>query len=406
MKKIIKVLLSALILVAGCSNTSVSSINNTEEKIENNNENESLENEDKEWNLEDVPQFENANDKELTSYLEDSVYHKLVNDLNNDGYFIENVEAVYVSKEYIEELSYNSQSNIYFGYTLNELKNQFEGKKYVFDIGENGTTVVHEIEDVDKTYETIMKNVLIGGGVILFCVTVSVVSAPAAPAISVIFATSAKTASAYALSSATISGATKTIIEGYQTGDWNEAIKEGALKASDSFKWGAISGALVGGAKEAIALKGATLSGLSMNDAARIQRESGYPLDVIKTFKNMDQYNICKKAGLKPTMVNGKTALIRDIDLTIKDEFGRTNLERMKEGLAALDSLGNALEIHHIGQKADSTLAILTKAEHMQGGNNKIWHDAAEGLGKVAREEWNNHGRKEFWKAVAVILGG
>ena len=102
-----------------------------------------------------------------------------------------------------------------------------------------------------------------------------------------------------------------------------------------------------------------------MDEAAILQRE-GYPLDVIKEFRSMEQYNICKEAGLSPQMVNGNTALIRDIDLDFVDEMGRTNLERMQQGLAALDpATGGSYQLHHVGQRADSTLAILTRAEHM-----------------------------------------
>ena len=50
-----------------------------------------------------------------------------------------------------------------------------------------------------------------------------------------------------------------------------------------------------------------------------------------------------------------------DIDLTKEDDFGRTNLERMKQGLAPLDKDGNPIELHHVGQKMDSPLAELTR---------------------------------------------
>lgn len=50
-----------------------------------------------------------------------------------------------------------------------------------------------------------------------------------------------------------------------------------------------------------------------------------------------------------------------------------TNLERMKMGHPPIDPIsGKAYELHHVGQSIDSPLAILTKVEHMQGGNNTI----------------------------------
>ena len=44
-------------------------------------------------------------------------------------------------KEYLDELAFNSQENVYFGYTLSELNAQFQGEKYIFTLGENNETV-------------------------------------------------------------------------------------------------------------------------------------------------------------------------------------------------------------------------------------------------------------------------
>ncbi len=354
-----------------------------------------------------MPEFTGLDDTALLSYMEDTVYSELVASLNSEEYFVENVSAVYISKEYLEELSYNSQENIFFGYTLSEVDACFEGTRYVFTLGENGQTVVQPFEGYDDTYEQVLKNVAIGSGVILLCVTVSVVTAGAgAPAVSMIFAASAKTGLTMGLSSGAFGAIGAGIVTGVQTGDFDEAMKAAALAGSEGFKWGVISGAISGGATEAVALKGATMNGLTMNQAAIIQKESNYPLDVIKQFSNMEQYQICQNAGLSPHMVNGNTALIRNIDLNFVDDLGRTNLQRMQQGLAPLDPTGVSYELHHIGQHADSTLAILTKAEHMQGGNNKIWHilgEATEVHG--AGNTWDLQ-RQQFWKQLAKIMTG
>ncbi len=159
------------------------------------------------------PEFESLDDEDLLKYVEDDIYAELVGKLNNDRYYVENVHAVYVSKEYLEEVSYNSQSNIFFGYTLEDIQNVYGDTKFVFTLGDNGETVVEPFEDYDDTYEQIIKNVAIGTGVILVCVTVSVVTAGAgAPAVSLIFAASAKTGTIMALSSGTLSGVATGII--------------------------------------------------------------------------------------------------------------------------------------------------------------------------------------------------
>lgn len=353
-----------------------------------------------------VPEYPNLNDPELLRYMEDNIYQECVSSLNSSDYFVENVSAIYVSKEYLEELSYNSKENIFFGYTLAELDEQFQGTRYVFTLGDSGETIVEPFEENADPYEQILKNVVIGSGVILVCVTVSTVSAGlGAPAVSMIFSMSAKMGTTAALSSGAFGGISAGILTGIQTGNFDAAMEAAALSASEGFKWGAISGAISGGVTEAVALKGATLHGLTMNEAAMIQRESGYPLDVIKEFASVEQYNICQEAGLSQSIVNGKSALIRDIDLNFVDEMGRTNLERMQQGLAALDpATGNAYQLHHVGQRVDSTLAILTEAEHMQGGNNSIWH--VFGNPSETHAPGNNWDaqRKAFWKAMADML--
>ena len=290
-----------------------------------------------------------------------------------------------------------------------ELDAQFDGAKYVFTLGDDGSTVVEPfVEYYDDTYDRILRNVAVGAGVILICVTVSVVSAGVgAPAISMIFAASAETGTIMALSGGGFGALSSGMVAYIQTGDTSYAFKAAALGGSESFKWGAIVGSVSGGASKAYALKGATTNGLTMNEAALIQQESGYPLDVIKQFRNMEQYRICKDAGLTVRMINGKAALVRPIDLNFVDEFGRTNLQRMQQGLAALDPVtGQAYQLHHVGQHADSTLAILSKAEHMQGGNNTIWHqlgNATEVHG--AGNTWDLQ-RQQFWQAFARLLTG
>lgn len=176
----------------------------------------------------------------------------------NLRYIIENVSSVYYYKEYLEEVAYNSKANIFFGYTLAELDEQFQGERYVFTLNDDGETTVQPFEDYDDTYEQVIKNVAVGTGVILVCVTVSVVSGGVgAPTVSMIFAASAKTGTTFALSSAGFSSIFAGTVTGIQTKDFDQAINAAALAGSESFKWGAISGALIGGLNEAHTLRNA-----------------------------------------------------------------------------------------------------------------------------------------------------
>lgn len=135
MKSIMALLLCLPLLLTGCgqnvkteSETSVDTVD-IEEKIEDVEE-------------EDDVHFDSLSDTKLLTYMEDSIYADLENELQSDDYIIENVNAVYISQEYLDELAYNSQANIWFGYTMEELDEQFEGTPYVFTLSKDGTTIM------------------------------------------------------------------------------------------------------------------------------------------------------------------------------------------------------------------------------------------------------------------------
>ncbi len=267
MKKNIALVLSCALLLAGCGQRDVGSeipINTpqlieqtvkqkvVQEAIVNSQAVNSVQ-DDQENNTDYLQKmhFKGLDDQDLHQYVEDTLYNDLVARIDSEVYFIENIDITYISKEYIDELAYNSQANIYFGYTLEELNEIFQGERYVFTLGEEGETIVIPFETYDNTYEEVIKNVAIGSGVILICVTVSVVSAGVgAPAVSVLFAASAKTATAFAVSSAGLGAVTEGIFIGIQTGDMDEAIEAAVLVGSEEFKWGAITGAVAGGASK------------------------------------------------------------------------------------------------------------------------------------------------------------
>ncbi len=349
--------------------------------------------------------IKSVTEEKLLNYVEDSIYSKVVSDLNNEEYYVENVEAIYISKEYLDELEYNSKENLYFGYKLSEIEKEFGDEKYVFTLGEDGHTIVQKVEEDenDSNFAKIAKNIAIGSGVILVCITVSAVTAPTLPAVSMIFAYSAIDATKYAFSSAAAAGITTCVMDGLQGKNMKESLEEAALNASEGFKVGAIIGAFKGGIGEFSALRGAAAEGsLTMNDAAKIQMKTKYPLDIIKQLKNLEQGEFLKKIGLKTKMVNGKLALVRDIDWNYVDEDGLTNLQRAMKGLAPLDPNGDPYELHHIGQKMDSTLAILTKEEHRGKGNFKLLHDLLKDS-EIDREVFKEI-REEFWKSMAAMV--
>lgn len=149
--------------------------------------------------------------------------------------------------------------------------------------------------------------------------------------------------------------------------------------------------------------------GLTDDKKAKIREETGWSDEMIKEINNTKQYEILKNAGLIEMDINGKTCLIKEnIDLDYTDEDGVSNRDRIARGLSPLDSkAGKPLELHHLGQKADSPLVELTEEEHRTGEyeegkkNQSLWHDNT--VETDVHGEGNNwdQERKAHWKARA-----
>ena len=149
--------------------------------------------------------------------------------------------------------------------------------------------------------------------------------------------------------------------------------------------------------------------GLTEEEKAKIKEETGWSDEIIENIKNMKQYEILKNAGLIEVEINGRKCLIKEnIDLDYTDEDGVSNRDRIARGLAPLDSkTGKPLELHHLGQKADSPLVELTEEEHRTGEyedgkkNQSLWHDNT--VETEVHGEGNNwdQERKAHWKARA-----
>lgn len=203
-----------------------------------------------------VPEFAGMNDPALLQYTEDAVYAELTQCLESDNYIVENIVSSYISQEYLDELQFNSQSNIYFGYTTAEVNEAYQGSKYVFSVDNEGQTIVKEFETIEEEItKQIIRNVAIGAGVILVCVTVSYVTKSKIPTmINAIFTVSALNAQQLALSSGILGGISSGIVKAYQTGNVKEALKSAAVGASEGFKWGAIIGAIEGGTSKLLSI--------------------------------------------------------------------------------------------------------------------------------------------------------
>lgn len=154
--------------------------------------------------------------------------------------------------------------------------------------------------------------------------------------------------------------------------------------------------------------------GLTNEEKVKIKEETGWSDEIIENIQNMKQYEILKNAGLKEVEINGRKCLIKEnIDLDYKDADGISNRDRIARGLAPLDSkTGKPIELHHLGQKADSPLVELTEEEHRTGvseegtKNQSIWHNnnketEVHGEGNNWAEE-----RKAHWKVRSQQIEG
>ena len=140
--------------------------------------------------------------------------------------------------------------------------------------------------------------------------------------------------------------------------------------------------------------------GLNEEEKAKIKEETGWSDEIIDAIGSMEEYEIYKNAGLVEVEIDGKKCLVRnDIDWNQKDVMGRTNRERAEQGLSPINKDGKVIELHHIGQHADSPLAELTTEEHRGKGNDTILHNKTK-ESEIDRQAFAKE-RNEHWEARA-----
>ena len=119
---------------------------------------------------------------------------------------------------------------------------------------------------------------------------------------------------------------------------------------------------------------------------------------------------VYEDAGLVSETVAERPALVRsDIDLDyVGDAIGRSNAERMAEGLPPIDAsdpLKRPIELHHLGQQNDVPLAELKVVEHRGPGNNAILHGVRTHSEVDHGAAWHRT-KTEHWKARYETLRG
>ncbi len=261
MKRILSIILSFALVLSACTpkNETLPLISEPEQVII---ESPSSDSESTEVAVTDVvyeyPVFSNTslNDNNFIYLVEYDITTKLE---ENEDIIVESAETIFVSQEYIDELEYNNQENIYYGYKLSELDEQFGDVKYAFTV-EDGKTIVVPIttENYDNTLNTVIKNTAVGAGVIVVLVTASIITggvgSPVATSTAHLIFTCAAKSAAIGATTGTASGG---LFEGAKElgnqfskdneVNWNELGKVAAVGASKGLKWGAVIGAVTGG---------------------------------------------------------------------------------------------------------------------------------------------------------------
>ncbi|MEH7301093.1 HNH/ENDO VII family nuclease [Neobacillus drentensis] len=178
--------------------------------------------------------------------------------------------------------------------------------------------------------------------------------------------------------------AEKTVHEGVEA-IAKKAVKEGTEEVAE--KTGAVT--------------------LESKEVVRNEGKRFKPLDEALKNASPEEIKIYDEAKLEKATVNSREALIRtDINYEVKDQFERTNFERMKEGYAPLVD-GQPIELHHIGQGMDAPLAELNWSEHRGEGNFSVLHDVNK-ESEINRPLFNLE-KEAHWKARAEqikIAGG
>ncbi|MFT5717146.1 MAG: hypothetical protein ACI9T7_001332 [Oleiphilaceae bacterium] len=142
---------------------------------------------------------------------------------------------------------------------------------------------------------------------------------------------------------------------------------------------------------------------LQESEKNKIEGKSEYSESINESISSVAELDIYQDVPLVENTVNDNPALCRDdIDLGKTDDMGQTNLERMEKGKPPVAQDGKPIELHHVGQDADSPLAELSQKEHRGEGNNTILHDGTQ-ESKIDRVAFQKE-KSDHWKARAEQL--
>lgn len=108
-------------------------------------------------------------------------------------------------------------------------------------------------------------------------------------------------------------------------------------------------------------------------------------------------YIIGRKITAKPQCIGVKVYQRNDIiDPNLVDARGRTNLQRMDQGLAPIGSDGNPVNLHHMLQTNDGPIAEVTQNFHQQ--NSKVIHINPNTIPSGIDRNQFNQWKSDYWQ--------
>ena len=104
------------------------------------------------------------------------------------------------------------------------------------------------------------------------------------------------------------------------------------------------------------------------------------------------------ESGKKTVDVNGKSVTMDNstFDPNFVDKQGRTNVQRMEQGLAPIGTDGKSVNIHHIDQTNNGPVMEITATEHQQN-YSKLHTNIGQSPSQINRTEFNSW-RKGYWE--------
>lgn len=104
------------------------------------------------------------------------------------------------------------------------------------------------------------------------------------------------------------------------------------------------------------------------------------------------------QSGSKTVDVNGKTVIMDNstFDSNLVDKQGRTNIQRMEQGLAPIGTDGKSVNIHHIDQTNDGPIMEISATQHQQN-YSELHTNKGQMSSQINRTEFNSW-RRGYWE--------